>query len=250
MIVIPEEAELLIPLVCHAETPLTHLLTYAAPVTRKTLQFDDLRYYAMPSLPTGWKAPTWLRIELGIFAGRLYFEYSEYSDLCKYLGLGEAAAKLAETTDMTVVPAELDGPVEEPVEGDAADEKVEMDMRARHAQSFTTKPLSFLQEWLAVRRKGQDFAHTPMGYVCQGKPLTASHPFFTRREDDGALKPDAADMRNDRRMDADADADVDADADADSMDGDFDFDEEVQGSDGSRNGEEDQNEMFLGSDPV
>ena len=44
--------------------------------------------------------------------------------------------------------------------------------------TFSEKPLEFLHEWLAVRRKGQDFTDTPMGFICQGKLLTSSHPFF------------------------------------------------------------------------
>jgi hypothetical protein len=44
--------------------------------------------------------------------------------------------------------------------------------------SFSPRPLTFLQEWLAIRRHGQDFIHTPMGFITQGKALQASHPFF------------------------------------------------------------------------
>jgi hypothetical protein len=35
-----------------------------------------------------------------------------------------------------------------------------------------------VHDWLAVRRKGQDFEHTPMGFVTTGKTLTADHAFF------------------------------------------------------------------------
>ena len=237
MVIIPEEAELLIPLVYDATTPLTHLLTYAAPVTRKMLHFNGLQYYAMPGLPTGWEAPKWLKIELGIFAGRLYFEYSEYSDLCKYLGLREATANLAETTDTTVAPAKLyktEGSAD-----DAADE-AEMDMRAQRTQNFTTKPLTFLQEWLGLRRKGQDFAHTPMGHLCQGKPLTASHPFFTRLENDSILKSDAADVRDRQGMERNVDVY--------SIDDGSKSDDEVRDDDFDCDSEEDKNGMFHESD--
>ena len=168
-------------------------MTYAAPVTRKMLHFNNLNYYAIPALPKHWKAPTWLTIELGIFAGRLYFEYNEYSDLCKFLGRQEAVIKLDETTDEDMVPVELSG-VEAVLNG-AADEvaddtiREEIERRTTQGKSFTNKPLTFLQEWLAVRRKGQDFAHTPMGHVCQDKPLTANHPFFGRADHDGVLRP-------------------------------------------------------------
>jgi hypothetical protein len=43
-------------------------------------------------------------------------------------------------------------------------------------------PLTFLQEWLALRRRGQDFAHSPMGFVSQGKWLREDHVFFNQVE--------------------------------------------------------------------
>lgn len=153
------------------------------------LHFNDLGYYAMPNLPAGWQTPTWLKVELGIFAGRLYFEYDEYSELCDYLGVGKGTAKLAESTDDTAVSAE---PYETEEAVDNAAAEAETETGSQQAKCFTKRPLTFLQEWLAVRRKGQDFTHTPMGHVCQGKPLTASHPFFTKRGNDGALNPDGA----------------------------------------------------------
>ena len=157
------------------------------------LHFNDLKYYAIPSLPPEWRAPTWLTIELGIFAGRLYFEYEEYSDLCEYLGFRDATARFTETTEDSVAPAALnrrEGAVDDVVE------EAGTDTGGLRAQSFTTKPLTFLQEWLAVRRKGQDFVHTPMGHVCQGKPLAASHPFFSRLENGSTLEPSSTSVRN------------------------------------------------------
>lgn len=164
LIVIPEEAEDLIALVSEAQNPPTHLLAYAAPVTRKMLHFNDLKYYSVPSLPKDWKAPMWLRVELGIFAGHLYFDYMEYSYLLQYLGVKEDASK-----------------IEEEETEDLVEQRQEL-------TTFTRKPLTFLQEWLAICRKGQDFAQTPIGFVCQGKPLAESHPFFTRPENDGEIR--------------------------------------------------------------
>lgn len=187
LIIIPEEAELCLPLVRDFQEPFTHLLTYAAPVTRKMLHFNNLTFYAVPSLPTGWKPPTSLTIELGIFAGRLYFEYDEYSDMRNYLGCGEDNS------------TKVDEPLEDPTPAitklheqdvdEAPDSLEEVGRQTATSsgqqarRSFTAKPLTFLQEWLAMRRKGQDFTHTPMGYVCQGKPLAANHPFFNKRVD-------------------------------------------------------------------
>lgn len=118
------------------------------------LQFNSLRYFSVPPLPDAWKAPTWLTIELGILAGRLYFNFEEYEDLCSFLGVRNRKTGCG-TADSD--------------------------------QTFTAKPLSFLQQWLSVRRRGQDFTHTPVGYICQGKTLSAEHPFF-RSDAAGTLK--------------------------------------------------------------
>jgi hypothetical protein len=42
----------------------------------------------------------------------------------------------------------------------------------------TTEIISFIQEWVSLRRRGQDIMHTPLGYVCRGRPLSIEHAFF------------------------------------------------------------------------
>lgn len=143
LIVISEEAELLIPIIRAARKPKVHLITYAAPVTKNMLHFNGLSYYVLPRLPGGYTVPDWLSIELGVFAGRLYINFSECAPLIKYLQL--------------------------------ADKTIE------HIGIPTHNPLAFLLEWLTVCRKGQDIMHTPMGYICQGRPLHENHPFFLAR---------------------------------------------------------------------
>lgn len=235
LVVIPEEAELLYPLIRDAKDPFTHLLTYAAPVTRKMLHFNNLGYYAVPTMPTGWKPPTWLTIELGIFAGRLYFEFEEYGDLRKYLGLHDDDAKLPETPDDAVPSTELcgaDGAVDDTANG------VEKDKSApAHTPSFTTNPLTFLQEWLAIKRKGQDFTHTPMGYLCHGKLLTASHPFFTCFKNDGAPKPNTAGLSHGQEREGSVSVGSDGDVASNKgyEDDDY-FDEEGDDWDGGSSG--------------
>ncbi len=49
-----------------------------------------------------------------------------------------------------------------------------------------------------MRRKGQDFAHTLLGYFYQGEPLTANHPFFKSVEKNGAMR---AGTEHDERFD-------------------------------------------------
>lgn len=189
LIIVPEEAEIVSPLIRDNKNIPTHLLTYAAPVTRRMLHFNNLSYYAVPPLPIGWAPPTRLTIELGIFAGRLYFEFKEYSDLRRYLGFREEenATKLVEGISNEIVPYTeshgLHGAADEEDYGDEIPNTTE-----QRARSFTAQPLIFLQKWLAVRRKGQDFSQTPMGYVCQGKPLTADHAFFSKTETEAATE--------------------------------------------------------------
>ncbi|KAF1931308.1 uncharacterized protein M421DRAFT_56909 [Didymella exigua CBS 183.55] len=143
ILVSPEEANSLIPLLrSRCEPEGVHLIVYAAPVTRRMLHFNDLNYHATPPLTSGFPLPTWLTVELGIFSGRLHFDWREYTELLGYLGLKQDLSKDPD------------------------------------AHSFAAKPLTFLHEWIAVRRKGQDFEHTPMGFITTGKPLTENHAFF------------------------------------------------------------------------
>ncbi|KAL4811848.1 hypothetical protein BDW67DRAFT_194317 [Aspergillus spinulosporus] len=147
LVIISEEAEILIPIM-RASTPRnTHLILYAAPWTKSMLHFNNLTYYSLPSLPDGWTPPAWLPFELGIIAGRLYFPFSEYEDASNPL------------YSLTRKPG-------------GEDESLD---------SWAKNRLNFLQEWLAIRRQGQDVTDTPMGYICQNWPLRREHPFFTTR---------------------------------------------------------------------
>ncbi len=83
LIVIPEETELLIPIM-RAKSAV-HLITYAAPFTKDMEHFNNLSYYVLPPLPSGHRVPQWLSIQLGMFAGRLYADFSECAALAKYL---------------------------------------------------------------------------------------------------------------------------------------------------------------------
>ncbi|GLB04652.1 hypothetical protein AtubIFM57258_010668 [Aspergillus tubingensis] len=143
VVIIPEEAEALIPILRTCGASSTHLITYAAPVTRRMLHFERLDYYSIPPLSSTHALPSWLSFELGILAGRLYFGYAEYEGIMEQLQLG---------------PDWLDV--------------------SNLASRELTNKMGFLQEWLALRRQGQDISHTPMGYICQRRPLRVDHPFF------------------------------------------------------------------------
>ncbi|CCF40665.1 hypothetical protein CH063_11176 [Colletotrichum higginsianum] len=164
LVVVPEEAEALLPIMRNRfYTVATNLIVYSAPVTRKMLHLSDLKFYSIPALPSEWRAPAWLKIELGLYAGRLYFEWPEYDQLCDFLGIDQSSPMLEY--------------LEESSDSDSADVQNHKEAKSTSI-GLTARPLSFVQEWLAARRRGQDFVSTPMGFIAQGKVLQESHPFF------------------------------------------------------------------------
>ncbi|KAK4153830.1 hypothetical protein C8A00DRAFT_43330 [Chaetomidium leptoderma] len=191
IVLIPEEAEQVMRRM-HAQSthPKVHLMTYASPVTKRMMAFNNLTFFSMPPLPEDWVAPQWLKTELGLLAGRLYFEWPEYETLCKFLGVPDEKDQPGsvpldgedEEEEDSILASEDDGEKEDgDGDGDEAGKKTIIAPRKKGqtvTTSFSLRPLTFLQEWLAIRRHGQDFVHTPMGFLTQGKPLQASHPFF------------------------------------------------------------------------
>ena len=158
--------------------------------------FNGLSYYVLPSLPTSYTVPDWLSIELGIFAGRLYINFPECAPLKEYLRLGDKTG------------------------GDAPPNN-----NAEHIDLFTTNPVSFLLDWLTLRRKGQDIVHTPMGYICQGRPLHKWHPFFVARGVDveGVVAPEVGGgriggVRDGADVADDGDTDLEEEEEYDPMD--------------------------------
>ena len=141
--------------------PSCYMITYAAAVTRRMLPFNHLSYFSIPRLPADWKAPLWLRIEVNLFAGQLYFDFDDYKHICTYLGIQQPSQYTEKRNAWGI---------------DAAG--------ASDSQSITTprlytaKPLAFLQDWLAMRRKGQDLAYTPIGYIIHSKIVSPELHFF------------------------------------------------------------------------
>lgn len=195
MVIIPEEVEVLLPILQETRKLPTRLLTYAAPVTRSMMPFNDLKYYTLPALEDDWTPPKWLILELGILSGRLYFSFNEYAEICQYFGVSNKEMQEEHST-------EKNGQLE-------------------RKPMFSDKPLSFLQQWLSARRKGQDFTHTPMGYVCQSKVLTSDHPFFNSannqnriRKRDVQYRPNIEETADDAQGEYDSDIDHIYDIDA------------------------------------
>ena len=148
------EADAILPILRHKASSCTYLLTYSAPVTKAMLAFDKLNFYTVPALPVGWKAPKWLVCELGIYAGRLYFDHDDQCQaVYEIMGLAPppVSVSVSESNDLaeSVVAGTRKG--------------------TGRRKPFSDNALLFMQEWLAVRRKGQDFSQTMMGEICRGR---------------------------------------------------------------------------------
>ncbi|KAF2221649.1 hypothetical protein BDZ85DRAFT_240143 [Elsinoe ampelina] len=144
IVVIPEEADLLMDILTTEVKTAAHLLSYAAPVTKQMQHFSKLNYFAIPALHSGQVPPDWLAVEVGILAGRMYFLWDELDYLKRYLGFNKDQGGQDEA-----------------------------------APRLCTKQADFLLEWLALRRGARDILCTPMGYVCQRRTIKRDHAFFT-----------------------------------------------------------------------
>lgn len=144
LIIIPEEADILVPLLRNITKPYVWLLGYAAPVTKSMQAFNRLSCLTVPRWPSARQMPVWLGIEVGIFSGRLYFDFPEYKPLLAWLAALPNAGRAG-------------GPC-----GGESEEA-----------------LQFLQEWLTFRRRTEDIMYTPVGFVCQRQELRESHFFFS-----------------------------------------------------------------------
>ncbi|PWY88227.1 hypothetical protein BO70DRAFT_331486 [Aspergillus heteromorphus CBS 117.55] len=152
IVIIPEEAEALIPVLRTIDSPQTYLILYAPPISKQMLHFNTFRYHTIPRLDS--EIPSGVKLDLSILAGRLYFEFGEYKAILRYLDPPTTSFSAKSTSS---------------------------GRSRRHKIKISTRlPRRFLEEWFAVARKGQDFTYTPMGYVCQNRGLRADHPFFAR----------------------------------------------------------------------
>jgi len=168
------EADAVLQLVRDKIPPCIYLVVYAAPITRTMVVFDTLNFYSIPSLPDVWSAPSWLVRDLGIFAGRLYFDYKgQCRMMCEALGLPIPTSTISAPSTAL---AGIDLWGELPYDEEPQEEK--------RPEPFSTVPLEFMQEWLAIRRRGQDFSQTMMGDLCRGRRLDGEEPVLI--DDDGS----------------------------------------------------------------
>lgn len=186
LIVSPEQVEQLISCYCNPEATdgdvQSHLLLYSAESSNTMMNsFKNLNYYAIPSMAEADLPPSWLTSLVGLFAGRLYFDYSELETLRGFLGL-----------------------------------RTDRDRVNGFVQPFTNQPVKFMQEWLALRWREHDFSDTPMSYLLQGRTLNAdSHMFATNSDCAPALEHDRVPEVDDEQMD---NLELDEDEDEDDCD--------------------------------
>ncbi|KAL5619795.1 hypothetical protein FOVSG1_002017 [Fusarium oxysporum f. sp. vasinfectum] len=160
LIVIPEEAELLLPKLRRIQTPTTFLLTYTAVFTRSLLEVGTLAYCPVPTPEKELAIPSWLSIEIGLMAGRLYLPYDEYTQLRICLEVEERADPSVITNDVH-----------------RRRKHILPNFGSVNAQSLS----KFLTEWVPHRSRSSDIIHTPMGYLIKNRDLPENHPFFTSK---------------------------------------------------------------------
>lgn len=144
----PEEVELLIPIIRKTadgkKGAHVHLITYVLPLSRDMSNFDGM-LHSLPPIPSA-KGRQTLGAEQRKQRQRLWMELDIFAGRL-YAGFDECTA-------------------------------LRRYMESPDGAALSANPAGFLLEWLALRRKGQDITHTPMGYVCQGWRLRKDHHLF------------------------------------------------------------------------
>ena len=126
-----------------------HIVTYVLPVSRDMSSFDGL-LYSMPPIPAAAKNGQAPGEDQQQWRERLWMELGIFAGRL-YAGFDECTA-------------------------------LRRFIESAGGAALSANPAGFLFEWLALRRKGQDITHTPMGYVCQGWPLRQDHHLFAVQE--------------------------------------------------------------------
>ncbi|KAH9056705.1 hypothetical protein EDB87DRAFT_1793974 [Lactarius vividus] len=161
IVISPHEANQLLPIIRNSGKVRLHI--YAPRVTASMRSFSDLAFYTIPDSPTNeWTAPPYLRIELNLFAGQLYFDSKEqYQRVCALLALHMAhpGAKRVEV-DGFVPPA----------------------YRTGEKSPFSVSVISMFKKLTGLRRKGMGFGGTDLGRVLDARPLSSEFESWVRKE--------------------------------------------------------------------
>ncbi|KAH9017600.1 hypothetical protein EDB84DRAFT_1276503 [Lactarius hengduanensis] len=164
IVISPYEANALLPNI--RESGKVRLHIYAPRVTASMRSFSDLTFYTIPESPEErqWTAAAYLRTELDLFAGQLYFDsVQEYRRLCVLLALHMAhpGAKHIDV-DGFVPPAYRTGQGQK--------------------SPLTTSAIATFKRLTALRRKGMGFGGTDLGRVLDARPLSSGFASWIRKE--------------------------------------------------------------------
>jgi hypothetical protein len=147
----PWEVNKLLPDIRQSRAVAIHMYAPRPNLTFRSM--EDLTMYTIPALPVGWVAPRRLILQLNLFAGQLYLRsYSEYTELCGFLGLAYEA-NTSNETDIGI------------------DGFVGMS-NTNHDCVFTESPVPFLKALVTQIRRGcQDIGRTDIGRILAGELL-------------------------------------------------------------------------------
>ncbi|KAH9056702.1 hypothetical protein EDB87DRAFT_1687037 [Lactarius vividus] len=163
IVISPYEANELLPMIRKSGKVRLHI--YAPRVTASMRSFSNLTFYTIPESPEKQRtAVAYLRTELDLFAGQLYFDsVQEYRRLCELLALHmvHPDAKHIEV-DGFVPPA----------------------YRTRRGRKspLTTSAIATFKKLTALRRKGMGFGGTDLGRVLDARPLSSEFASWVKKE--------------------------------------------------------------------
>ncbi|KAH6985583.1 hypothetical protein EDB80DRAFT_550749, partial [Ilyonectria destructans] len=150
VIISPYEAQELMPQMKTSKHVFLHV--YAPRPNLALLPLDELKLYTFPHLGADWRLPRYLRLQLNLFAGQLYFDsFDDYTETCEQMSLAWKPAEEGMT-----------------VEADGFIAREPNDPRARFRQS----PVAFLKVLLTkLRRDSEEIDKTHWGKILGGEIL-------------------------------------------------------------------------------
>ncbi|KAH9180205.1 hypothetical protein EDB89DRAFT_2118669 [Lactarius sanguifluus] len=152
IVISPYEANELLPVIRKSDKVRLHI--YAPRVTASMRSFSDFTFHTIPESPTGaWTAPAYIRMELNLFAGQLYFDSKEeYDRVCELFALHMAHP------DAKYI--EVDGFVRRPY-------------RTGAKSPFSVSVIATFKELTGFRRKGMGYNRTHLGRVLDARSLSS-----------------------------------------------------------------------------
>ncbi|QRW06904.1 kinase-like protein [Ceratobasidium sp. AG-Ba] len=161
----PYEVDQLLPDI--RKSAYVRLHVFAPRVIQSMLSFSDLQFYSPASSSSFKPSPPdlLLQLQLGLFAGQLYFEdYISYRALTGFLGIFIGSDHTRESEDIQV---QSDGFV-----GKADRQKLSVHVRDYFECEFTNSPISALKDLIGHRRKGMEYLRTHLGQMLHARQLT------------------------------------------------------------------------------